>query len=439
LDQELLVLALTGEPSEEDNRGSTLLSDRVAFAVHEPIEQSLSSDMFNLAQSLLPRVSIESEWIVGLCSACRDLGIVSLRAPVFAVSASRGLAALAGRIRVEEEDVVTAVRLVLAHRARQLPRESDTEPAPQPETDNLPPEKTESGVGQATEVILTAVKAALPPNVLASISEYGRSRTTARAAKGGGGNAVALQRGRVNGIMRARDLSRQKLSILDTLRAAAPWQILRRRSGEGRFVVLRDDLRVSRRKQRPRTTAIFAVDASGSTAFQRLAEAKGAVELLLSECYVRRDQVALVSFRGKSAEVLLPPSRSLERARRALTALAGGGGTPLSAALDQTFAIAQQVRRGKGRAIVILLTDGRANVTRSGEGDKTKAAKEASEAATLFADAKIETLVMDVANDPQDSARQIAELLSAQYMHLPRAAATDIAGPVRRVMGQRPQ
>jgi magnesium chelatase subunit D len=91
---------------------------------------------------------------------------------------------------------------------------------------------------------------------------------------------------------------------------------------------------VSRFKQRRETTTIFVVDASGSAALHRLAEAKGAVELLLADCYVRRDRVAMLAFRGKGAELMLPPTRSLVRAKRSLAGLPGGGGTPLAAGMD---------------------------------------------------------------------------------------------------------
>ena len=114
------------------------------------------------------------------------------------------------------------------------------------------------------------------------------------------------------------------------------------------------------------TTTIFVVDASGSAALHRLAEAKGAVELLLADCYIRRDQVALIAFRGSAAELLLPPTRSLARAKRSLAGLPGGGGTPLAAGLDAAFALSDSIRRKGQTPTVIVLTDGRANIARDG-------------------------------------------------------------------------
>lgn len=115
-----------------------------------------------------------------------------------------------------------------------------------------------------------------------------------------------------------------RLNLIDTLRAAAPWQRLRAASapsGPQRVQVRGSDLRVARMQQRAATATLFVIDASGSSALHRLAEAKGAVNLLLAECYVRRDQVGVIAFRGRAAEVLLPPTRSLVRAKRSLAQL----------------------------------------------------------------------------------------------------------------------
>ena len=147
----------------------------------------------------------------------------------------------------------------------------------------------------------------------------------------------------------------------------------------------RDDFHITRYRERRETTTIFAVDASGSSALNRLAEAKGAVELLLADCYVRRDRVALLAFRGAGCELLLPPTRSLVRAKRGLAGLPGGGGTPLAAGIDAAAALADAVRRRGETAVVVLLTDGRANVGRNGTGGRERAMADAMSAARQLA------------------------------------------------------
>ena len=119
-----------------------------------------------------------------------------------------------------------------------------------------------------------------------------------------------------------------------------------------------EDFHIQRYQQRASSCLILALDASGSAALNRLAEAKGAVELLLADCYVRRDSVAVLAFRGKAAELLLPPTRSLARAKRSLAGLPGGGGTPLASAMDAALALAEQIRRKGETPILVLLTAG---------------------------------------------------------------------------------
>jgi hypothetical protein len=130
------------------------------------------------------------------------------------------------------------------------------------------------------------------------------------------------------------------LHLLATLRAAAPKQKLRRTPASSpavarnRISLWPEDFHIQRFEQRSPSCLIFAIDASGSAALERLAEAKGAVEILLQQSYARRDSVCVLAFRGAKAEVLLPPTRSLVRAKRALAGLPGGGGTPLALALQ---------------------------------------------------------------------------------------------------------
>jgi magnesium chelatase subunit D len=340
---------------------------------------------------------------------------------------------------VDETSVALAARLTLAHRAQQAPPSEDAEAEPE-EQQPAPQENSESDAtpmpdAADAELILEAVKMALPANLLQAASDGMGKRGAGRNVKGSAPKKAASQRGRRIGNRRATALARQRLDIIATLRTAAPWQPLRRASTDGnRMIVMRDDFRVSRVKQRNEATAIFAVDASGSTAFQRLAEAKGAVETILAECYVRRDRVALVAFRNRKAEVLLPPTRSLERARRALAGLPGGGGTPLASGLDEAYGLAMQVRRAGGNPIVVILTDGRANVTRSGEGNKPVALEETLAAAKLFVVEGFEAMLIDVSPEPQKTAKALASAMNATYLPMPRAGSADIARPVSAVL-----
>jgi magnesium chelatase subunit D len=224
-----------------------------------------------------------------------------------------------------------------------------------------------------------------------------------------------------------------RLNLIETLRAAAPWQKLRRRDDPdaSRIRVTRDDFRITRLKQRSRTTTIFVVDASGSSASERLAEAKGAVELLLADCYVRRDEVALLTFRGKDAELLLPPTRSLVRAKRSLAGLPGGGATPLAAGIDAAAALADTIRRRGGTPALVLLTDGRANIARGGTTGRAAAEADALSAARGVRCSSLKALVIDTSARPEPAARRLADAMAAPYLPLPRADAGAISRTVR--------
>ena len=435
LDRRELMLIAIADLQDEDSAISPKLAERLPFQVETKAEAYWIAADLELANSIL-NVNIKPKYIADLCDVALSIGIASPRAVVQAVEVARALSALQGMKDVDEATIALAARLVLAHRALHLPpQEESAEPPPEPP----PPENQDAADAEENnmpspadaELILEAIKSALPANILQLAAGGLGKRGSGRNAKTASQRKSNGVRGRRIGNKRASSLAGQRLDILATLRTAAPWQSLRRKlAGAGRMVVTRDDFRVARIKQRNEATAIFAVDASGSTAFQRLAEAKGAVETILAECYVRRDRVALVAFRGKKAEVLLPPTRSLERAKRALAGLPGGGGTPLASGLDEAFELALQVRRGGGNPIVIVLTDGKGNVTRTGEGNKVKALEESQQAARTFAAENFDVMLIDVSTEPQKSAKALAATLRATYLPMPRASATDIARPV---------
>jgi magnesium chelatase subunit D len=195
-----------------------------------------------------------------------------------------------------------------------------------------------------------------------------------------------------------------------------------------------EDFRVVRFRQRAQSVTVFVVDASGSAALYRLAEAKGAVELLLADCYVRRDEVALIAFKGMAAELLLPPPRSLVRAKRSLSAMPGGGGTPLAAAIDATAELLEQLERRGATPSYVMLTDGRANVCRDGSTGRERALEDAlSAASALRRLSGAPGMVIDTSPRPHRSANALASALDALYLPLPNADAAQLQAAVRQV------
>jgi magnesium chelatase subunit D len=340
---------------------------------------------------------------------------------------------------VDEDDARLAARLVLAPRARRFPVEEQEQdaPPPPPETQSgeADGEQTAPAPGELSEMLLEAVKASLPEGLLAAL-EANLREVQAKAGAGAVTQKTGLTRGRPAGTRQGVPRNGARLSLIDTLRSAAPWQPLRRRQSPARdgLLVERGDFRVKRYKQKRQTTAIFAVDASGSAALHRMAEAKGAVELILADCYVRRDQAALIAFRGKTADLLLPPTRSLQRAKKSLADLPGGGGTPLCAGIEQAMLVAQNVRRGGGTPLVVFLTDGKANIARDGSASRAQALRDAETAGSVLKRAGVRCLMIDLSDTRGGPAAKIADAMGAGYLPLPHADAARISHSVSAAM-----
>jgi len=435
----------------EDEGLLNALLDRLAFHLdlnsvrhHETIHCDWGIEDVLAARALLARVSISDAQVEALCGIALALGIPSLRASLFAARTACASAALAGRETVEEADLACAARLVLAPRATQLPPMEpppDEPPPPPPPEEQQDQEHNQSEEQQEPEEledkILDAAKAAIPADLLSQLQLGALRRSRSRASGKAGATQNAPSRGRPAGVLRGELRAGQRLNVVETLRAAAPWQRLRReeraRAGKSstRIEVRQDDFRITRFKHKSESTTIFIVDASGSSALHRLAEAKGAVELLLADCYVRRDQVALVAFRGKAAEVLLPPTRSLVRAKRTLAALPGGGGTPLASGIDLGMMMADSIQRRGGTPILVLMTDGRANVARDGTGGRARAFDEAKAAARLVRLSELAAILIDTSPRPQAQGRELAGEMGARYLPLPHADANALNQAVR--------
>ena len=421
------------EGIEADEKAPPALLERLAFHIL-PGEAPPDIDVSE-ARALLPAVTMADEFIEALTGAAMALGIGSPRAVLLALNAARAAAALDGREVVEKADAELAARLVLAPRATMAPpppdseEEQQQEPTPPEQNQDEPPPPDEQAPmpdpKELEELLLAAAAANLPPHLL------DQAKLAALTSRKGGGRAgearAQAKRGRPIGSRAGEPRGDARMAVLDTLRAAAPWQSIRPRPAHARIAIRREDFRIRRYKQKSEVTSIFAVDASGSSALNRLAEAKGAVELLLADCYVRRDRVALIAFRGSRAEVLLPPTQALARAKRSLAGLPGGGPTPLASGMDAAVELAVSERRAGRSALIVLMTDGRANIARDGAPGHARANLDALDAARAMRAAGVSCILLDTAPRPQPAARALAEAGAAIYLPMPMADSARMA------------
>jgi magnesium chelatase subunit D len=431
-------LILLDEGASDDEQPPAALIERCAFLIdltHVSVAQAVSDIGDASGHGGHVQITVDEQSITALCATAAAFGIASIRAPVHAVHAAKVLAALAGEEAIDEDIIMTAARLVLAPRALTLPApppdpEAESE-APPPPASDIDGQNDPQNIGELSETVIEAVRAALPEALLAQL-EAGLTKSSSARGSGTGALRKSKTRGRPAGVRRGDPGGQARLHLVETLRAAAPWQRLRQASApRDGIIVRRDDFRIHRFAERAESTMIFAVDASGSAALERLAETKGAVELLLAEAYVRRTQVALVAFRGERAELVLPPTRSLARAKKCLAGLPGGGGTPLASGVEAAQMLALAAR-DKGRTpIVIIMTDGRANIARDGTPGRLKANEDALAAARRFALSGISAAVIDVAMRPRDEGKAFAKAMGARYATLPRVEAGAMRDLVR--------
>jgi magnesium chelatase subunit D len=445
------------EGATEEEQVADALRDRLAFHVDlvdearsEGSDLGLDMDELARARRRLAEVACGDEIVAALCEAAMALGIASVRAPILALRAARASAALHGRQLVGEADAVIAGRLVLVPRAIKVPvdeappqdddEQSDDSDAVAPDEADQSRDESPNMDQALVDMIVAAARAAMPAQILDSLQSSRTAAARTSAPGKAGAVAGATRRGRPAGTRPGDPRGRARLNVIETLRAAAPWQPLRHAATEradprlqpqARVEIRREDFRVTRFKQHAATTTVFVVDASGSSAANRLAEAKGAVELLLADCYVRRDEVALIAFRGRSAETVLPPTRSLVRAKRCLAGLPGGGGTPLAAAIDMAALMANAIARKGQSPVVVLLTDGRANITRDGKPGVAQAAQEATAASRNLRIMGIRTLVVDTSPRPQAQAEQLAKDMGAHYLPLPYASSKELSDAIQ--------
>lgn len=417
------MLLVADEGTENDPLPAQILRERVAFFLFEDAlnnsasAPSLDQGRIGKARDTLPEFEVVADVVEAVVLLADRLGVESFRACQMAVYCARAHAAFRGDNAIESEDIEAAVRLVFAHRMRVLP-DATSENNAQPEVERRDTDESSSQTADGAvlqEMNLDAAATHLPDGLLAGLA----LRSKIAAGQGQGATKTSLERGRPLPSRGGNLGGRGRLDLLATLQAAAPWQKLRTAPASGALALRPEDFRIKRYKDRSERLLIFLVDASGSAAMARLAEAKGAVELMLAQAYEHRDSVCLCLFRDTSAEIVLPPTRSLTRAKKCLSSLPAGGATPLAHGLRAGLELADAARRQGQLPTIVLMTDGRANRALDGTTDRPRAMADAKALAALVRRNGVPTVVLDTGRRTTSHVRELAATLGADVVALP--------------------
>ncbi len=409
------------------------------------------------AQSLFVDVVLADDILDLISHLCCEFEVASLRADIVMHKVARALAALDGRTAVNLTDVKNAAEFVLPHRRRRKPFEqpgldkerldelmneavesqnaanvnqapSKPEP-PRPES-QVPAEQ--EGSNRALTEQNNATQPASEQIVSSALTHPSLKISVALSANS---HSSAGRRSQVSEVARGRVLRTVPHENPDSLAIAATLKSATMRDAT-EFSVKRSDLHQNIRTGKTANLILFVVDASGSMAAQqRMEVVKGAVLSLLTDAYQQRDGVAVISFRGEQASVLLAPTRSVEQAELALRELPTGGRTPLSHALQLALDMLEQTDTRHAPPLLIVLSDGKANVALQENGDPWR---ETLALAGLIAERAIPALVLDTETGylRLGRANQLAQAMGAEYLTLEELSAENLALTICARMGR---
>jgi magnesium chelatase subunit D len=423
-------------------------ADPAAFTARYADQETALAAAITAARARLPSVIVDDAALERIAAVCAAFDVDGLRADIVIARAAAAHAAWRGAAAVTREDIRAASRLALPHRRRRNPFDApglddqqledalgdpDEEPDPPSggpgpgdgDARDEGPDADDNGGGTEPEADDDRQQVPVRQG-RESVAPAGATFRARRLEVPGKGHGVAGHRsraatdtGRTVGAHPPRSPSAARdVHLTATLMACAPHQLRRGRTGPG-LLLEGPDLREHRREGRESNLVLFAVDASGSMAARRRMEAvKGAVLSLLLDAYQRRDKVGLVCFRGAGAELLLPPTSSVDAAARRLETMPAGGRTPLAAGLAEAHATLrrERLRDPLRRPLLVVVTDGR----HTAGGDPRAAA------AILRKDG-VAAVVVDCESGPVrlGLAAGLAQALGAGYLNLGSLSADD--------------
>ncbi len=434
------------DESESNEVSGANLSDYLIFSVNldgtrykDLKEVPINRKKIAEARENLATIEVNKKILDYLIASAEMFSISNMHTIFSTLKVAKSICAYKREKTVSREDINLAISLSMIHKAKQIPefqqeKKEEASKEEQSRDDNESKANNSELNREDKKMLIDALKISLPSNLIENLLSKNSQSISFGEAAGSGERNNNFSAGRPIPSVNRKYSSDKRIDLMGTLTRAIPWQKLRSSSvtKNKKIIIYPQDIMIKRFEKQSERLLIFLVDASGSNAIGRLNEAKGAIEILLSDAYAKRDNVALISFSGLKADPLLLPTKSLVTAKKKLSSLPGGGATPLASGLLEAFNMADAARSRSIKPIIILLSDGRGNMSLDGVGDRVKAFEDTKHVASLIKRNAINNIFIDTSRRKTPMADELARELNGHYFQLPMANSSSISKAVQQ-------